>query len=121
MAAKKKEVTVKQIHPTQIDELGDIKQSIKKLKKDEKKLVDEIKPNMADHEIIETAKYKAELEVKDLRQLDWPAVIKKIGQKKFNELARITLEDLGKVIGKDEIDALTLGYEKQRSLSVDPI
>ena len=122
MAAKKKESVVKQkVSQDEINELGQIKQDIKKLKKSEKVLVDKIKPLMEDFEVIETGLFKAELEVSQLRQLDWEAVIKKLGQKKFNEMARITLEELSKVLGKEDIDALTLNFKPQRSLSVDPI
>jgi hypothetical protein len=113
--------TKKKVSPEEINELGQIKLDIKKLKKSEKTLVDKIKPLMADHEVIETPLFKAELDVSNLRVLDWEGVRKRIGQKKFNEVARITLEELGKYLGKEELDELTVEFKPQRSLSVDPI
>lgn len=68
------------------------------------------------------ASYKAEsVETRAVRELDNPKVLKKIGQKKWNEISTVTLKELGKLLGLEELDAVTKGYKRSYSVTIHPI
>lgn len=107
--------------PAKIDELGRVRAEMKVLKKQDADLSKEIKPLMGDGEIISTGAYRAELIVRNNKVIDWEAVRKILGQKKFNELASISIEDLKKVMGDDQIDSVTVDFKQVRTLNIDPL
>lgn len=111
----------KKVSHTDIDKLGHIKLILKDLKTKEADLVKLIKEAMEDGEVIETNDFIAKIIVKQNRIIDQAEVRSRIGQKKFLELAKIGVEDLKKVMGADEIDACTVGFNPVRTLDVDPI
>lgn len=108
------------INLAKIVTLGQVREQKKDLDKQDKALTAEIKPLMDDGEVIETGGYKAELVLRNNRVIDWTAVREKIGQKRFNELATMTQEQLQKLLGADEIDEVTVEFKEQRTLMVNP-
>jgi FtsZ-binding cell division protein ZapB len=104
-----------------IDAIGFARSQIKKLKETDDKYSKEVKEKLGAGEVVTTESFRAELVVQNNRVLDQEKLRKKIGQKKYFELAKITIEDLKNVLGAEEIDECTTSFKEVRKLNVNPL
>lgn len=65
--------------------------------------------------------FRLTVTVRNNRVLNMFAVRKLLGQKKFNEIAQVTIKDLGNSIGKEDIDKVTHGYKPSISMKIYPV
>ena len=121
----KKEVAtvdpVVKVTTADVDALGEVRLKIAALKLQETKLTALLKNAMIVGDTFMTDRFRAELTESNKRILDNEAVRKVLGQKKFNEMAKVAIGELEKVLGKEEIDQVTEGYEPVKTLTVKPI
>lgn len=115
------EKTASPIDVPSLDRIGEIRQEIKKLKAEEEELAKFVKPQFEDGQVFETSNFRAELVVRNDRILDQESIRKRLGQKKYLELAKVGVTELKKVMGADDIDACTQSFKPVRVLDIDPI
>jgi len=65
--------------------------------------------------------YQTSILIRNTRVLDDAKILKKIGQKKWNEISSVTIKDLGGSLGTDEIDQLIKGFKPVVVISVKPV
>lgn len=60
---------------------------------------------------LEGTYFKLPVSIRNNKILDQETVRKTLGQKRFNSLAQVSVTDLGKVLGKEDIDGAITGYK----------
>lgn len=122
MARKKvtKKVTLPKVTREDVDRLGFLRERMKKDRAEEAKLSKTFKEVLAVGKPFSGLKFVAEVEVARNKIIDKEEVLEKIGEEKYIELSSITQKALGTVLGMDEIDEVTSGFEETLKLKVNP-
>jgi hypothetical protein len=101
---------------SQVDRLGTVRSEKSKLELEEKELKQALSQVLIkEGDSLSGTKFTASVVIPDERSVKTDSLIKKIGQKKFNEIASVTLGALKNILGDEDIDAVvTMGKGSPR-------